>query len=1138
MQFGMETRFRLWVRATATNHDSKTAGFSLPSSDAQETMIRRAYEVAGLTPSDTGYVECHGTGTSVGDPIETMAVARVFGEVGVTIGSTKPNFGHTEGASGILSVLKTVLALENKTIPPSIKYSPRNLSIPWETGKLKLAERPLSWPEGRVERASMNSFGLGGSNAHVIIDSAASCKIPAPPPVEEDVAKLLLFSANTQKSLTILIDDYKTFTEETALHVGDIAYTLARGREHLPYRAFALANGRLVGIVSPITKSRPQKPKIAMVFTGQGAQWPQVGRDLIKSNSIFQSSIRSLDKYLEETLGEEAPSWSIEEELLKPGKKSRVSLAEFPQPLCTAIQIALVDTLRSIGVEADAVVGHSSGEIAGAYAAGVLTATEAIVVAFYRSIAANQQKRPGAMATLGMGIAETAKFLVPNTGIACNNSPRSVTISGDADKIEEVIAAVRAAHPNTLARKLQVEKSYHSYHMAEISDIYSSSIEHKVVEKSPRKLFFSTVENKLLDSSKNLSSRYWQNNLEYPVLFNGAVSGLLRHFSGQDVLLLEIGPHSALAGPLTQIMAETPNSARYIPTLVRNQNSVESFLTAVGKLFTFQIPIDFKALFPNCSCLSDLPRYPFNHGESSHWFESRLSKDFRQRKHPHHDILGVKVVESTDLEPAWRNLLYVGYNTNWLKNHKVGDDIVFPFAGYVSMAGEAVRQITKIDEAFRLRHISVGTAMLLSEEKATEIITTLRPLRLTISQDSSWYEFSVSAYNGHQWTKHCSGEVRAEGGALPTSTTTKHFPRIVSWEKWFNGVCCEGLDLGYDFQNVDGITASTTTHESRGTVSSKKHTANPLSKYHIHPAVLDSALQLLSVASSNGLTRKHKNFLPIFCDQLLVARTTKDFVMNVGISNMGNGSTSSRVGEGEGVVNGKVVLKFEGLKITPASITDDSLKVVDPHAASRLTWRADLDFVDLNTLFQTCPSRHQHAHILEELGKLSVLKVHKQLANADAQRPHLKRYSRWTDAQANSLGTLSCDDEALPRKIQELGEGLTNTPAAPVAAVLDAIISNINPLFSGSVSSWESLVPADTVLSFYNFVSEFNSSAFLRHWDTLSQTSECWKSITGQGHHQLQSSNRLRFQTVVTCGHSTLSPPRTWLQSKSVLPAM
>lgn len=277
---------RAVIRATATNHDGKTAGFSLPSSDAQETMIRRAYEVAGLTVSDTGYVECHGTGTSVGDPIETTAVARVFGEVGVTIGSTKPNFGHTEGASGILSVIKTVLALENKTIPPSIKYSPRNPNIPWESGKLVLAEEPLSWPEGRLERASVNSFGLGGTNAHAIIDSAAGYKAPVGRQVE-GASQLLLYSANTQQSLTTLIDNYKTFVEETAPNVEDIAYTLARGREHLPYRAFAIARGSSVGVASPINKPSQQKPKIALVFTGQGAQWPRMGGDLLKSNPTF-----------------------------------------------------------------------------------------------------------------------------------------------------------------------------------------------------------------------------------------------------------------------------------------------------------------------------------------------------------------------------------------------------------------------------------------------------------------------------------------------------------------------------------------------------------------------------------------------------------------------------------------------------------------------------------------------------------------------------------------------------------------------------------------------------------------------------------------------------------------------------------
>ena len=165
--------------------------------------------------------------------------------------------------------------------------------------------------------------------------------------------------------------------------------------------------------------------------------------------------------------------------------------------------------------------------------------------------------------------------------------------------------------------------------MAEIGDIYNSSIEQKVVEKSPEKLFFSSVENKLLDSSATLGSHYWQKNLESPVLFNGAITRLLRHFFGQDIILLEIGPHYALAGPLTQIMSETPNSARYIPTIVRNQNSIENFLFTVSILYISHVPIDFKALFTNGSCLSDLPRYPFDHGESSLWFESRLSKEFR-----------------------------------------------------------------------------------------------------------------------------------------------------------------------------------------------------------------------------------------------------------------------------------------------------------------------------------------------------------------------------------------------------------------------------------------------------------------------------------------------------------------------------
>lgn len=290
------------IRATAVNHDGKTAGFSLPSTDAQEALMRRAYELAGLPVSDTGYVECHGTGTPVGDPVETKAVARVFGDIGMVIGSTKPNFGHTEGASGILSLLKSVLALEHRTIPPSIKSSPRNPNIPWESGKLELAEEPLDWPRGRAEPVSINSFGMGGANAHVIIDSAASHKAPTEPQTNEAAeAHLLLFSANTQQSLTNLIENYKTLIQKNPQDLDNVAYTLGRGREHLPYRAFTVANSHSFGHSSPITRPGQQEPKVAMVFTGQGAQWPQMGADLFQHNQTFRSSICALDKYLIDT---------------------------------------------------------------------------------------------------------------------------------------------------------------------------------------------------------------------------------------------------------------------------------------------------------------------------------------------------------------------------------------------------------------------------------------------------------------------------------------------------------------------------------------------------------------------------------------------------------------------------------------------------------------------------------------------------------------------------------------------------------------------------------------------------------------------------------------------------------------------
>ena len=449
-------------------------------------------------------------------------------------------------------MIKTVLALENKTIPPNIKFSSPNPNIPFESAKLTVPTEPTPWPYNRRERASVNSFGVGGSNAHVVIDSGVSFRESKPEQRASDNPSLLLFSANSEKALNIMTNAYRDFVGSNPEMIGDLAYTLANKRQQLPYRTYAVASKGTFGAAGPVARSA-KRPSVIAVFTGQGAQWPRMGRDLLLSSPTFLNSIRRMDTFLS-TLSEHTLTWSIEEELQKIGKKSRVHSAEFSQPLCTAIQIALVDMLSDLEIQLDGVVGHSSGEIAGAYAAGALTAEEAILVAMYRGAVTQQQHRSGGMAVVGLSWHEVKKYLMPSVTVACENSPKNVTISGDTDDVEAVIADIQKAQPETMVRKLQVDKAYHSHHMSEIGGRYRSLLDNRVNEKEPTKLFFSSVTGALIGKSTALGAEYWQRNLESPVLFKAAISAILQHQVGKHALFLEIGPHSALAAPLRQNM--------------------------------------------------------------------------------------------------------------------------------------------------------------------------------------------------------------------------------------------------------------------------------------------------------------------------------------------------------------------------------------------------------------------------------------------------------------------------------------------------------------------------------------------------------------------------------------------------------
>lgn len=1028
--------------------------------------MRHAYARAGITDyAATQFVECHGTGTPIGDPIETNAVARVFGgsEHGVYIGSVKPNLGHSEGASGLTSLIKTVMALESRTIPPNIKISKLNPNIPFEERNLKVALEPTPWPEHGCERASVNSFGIGGTNAHAILESASSQGIKPEAPVEEHGdPQLLLFSANSSESLKKNIAAYQEFIENSPEKLDQLAYTLANGREHHAYRAYAVTSKG--GKIEPSASSRApqQPPKVVMVFTGQGAQWPAMGIELLQQdNSVFKSTIRKLDSYLKKALG--STNFSIEKELLKTGKKSRIDLAEVSQPLCTAVQLGLVDTLASVGIKPAAVVGHSSGEIAAAYAAGALTAQEAIIVAFHRGAVAKLQTRAGAMAAIGLGWDDVKPFLEGTTAtVACENSPGSVTISGDTEAVEAVVEHVKKSPPNgqaVLARLLKVDKAYHSYHMAEVGEQYMALL--KGVEgRAPRDdcLFYSSVSGDLLEEGKTLGAWYWQANLENPVLFATAVSKILKNSELGKPILLEVGPHAAMGGPLRQIMGKASVSLPYISSMMRSQDCIESFLAAMGKLHQLSIPLDFKTLMRREKAprfLADLPRYAWDH-EDSYWFETRLSKEWRNRKFPYHELLGVRIAESTEVEPAWRNIFHLEHSA-WVRDHIIVEDIVFPFAGYVAMGAEAVRQVSGIEEGFALRHVVVSTALVVTDDKPVELITTLRPHRLTDMLDSQWWEFTISSHNGVAWTKHCVGQVKAlehkVGDNSGGSRAVSELARKVASRKAYNMMSQAGLCYGPNFQALQDIKTGTVDSTASAKVYRPQfdaETTSKMARYHLHPILVDACLQILSLAATKGYTKKHGMVIPTLIEEIKIWRSESDIDISSSASVNGVGAI---VGSAECLDStGQAVLQMKGARLSPLPGQETSADAKDTHPTARYQWAPDVEFGDDVSHIQKTESDHDRAaymSIVDDITHLGIAYIKGKLEGLETSAAQLNSYREWIRKQAAQNPSPEIQGEALLQAMTDKARKLENTPASGAVTALLKIARHITSIFEG-----------------------------------------------------------------------------------------
>lgn len=600
--------------------------------------------MANLDPADTQFVELHGTGTKAGDGAEVRAVAGTIAEAAVAAnrstaplycGSVKSRVGHTEAAAGMAAIIKSVMCLEKAVITPNLNFETANHRLMLGSSNIVVPTSTIPWPDCEVRRASVNNFGFGGTNAHAIIDDAynylrlrdklptstkalptSSCWTIQPrvfvlsAPERAATARQRHAHADYVESRCA---DADTETKTRLLLAPSLAKTLGERRSVFQWR-HAVAVSRIEDLASrwrdetiePVKAAK--SPNLAFVFTGQGAQWYAMGRDLA-SYSEFACSVRKSAACLA-AIG---CVWNAWEELMLPESEteSKLKHAEYSQPLCLVLQIALVDLTAHWGIRPMAVVGHSSGEIAAAYAAGALSRATCLKIAYHRGLVSKlaQARRPGGcMMAVGLS-AEAVEPYIARTGgvivVACFNSPNNVTLAGDRAALEELKDALD--RDAKFCRLLQVENAYHSSQMLSVSDDYREAIEgifRLQQDASPSSvIFYSTVHGRQMPVSEIQTADYWVQNLCSPVRFVDALDSMLyadvatrqlKAKSEAPSLLFEIGPHSALAGPIKQYKEYRGSlqNLMYASMLIRAQSACLAAVSAAGKLWAAGVSVN------------------------------------------------------------------------------------------------------------------------------------------------------------------------------------------------------------------------------------------------------------------------------------------------------------------------------------------------------------------------------------------------------------------------------------------------------------------------------------------------------------------------------------------------------------------
>jgi acyl transferase domain-containing protein/thioesterase domain-containing protein len=614
------------IRGSAINQDGASNGLTAPNGPAQQRVIRQALVNAGLTTADVDVVEAHGTGTTLGDPIEAQAVIDTYGQHRDTplwLGTLKSNIGHTQAAAGIAGIIKMVQAMRHGVLPRTLHAARPTTKVDWTASGVRLLTEPQSWPAtNHPHRAGISSFGVSGTNAHLILEQPPTPQ-ENPTPTTEPVHLAWLLSAKTTNGLRDQARRLAAHAAKTAdLRPADIAWSLLTTRAQFPHRAVIIGEDRdsllagvsalAQGVTTPtaLTGTARTSGKTAFVFPGQGSQWAGMGLDLLQSHPIFANRMADCDKALREFV-----DWSLLDVLHGRDNAPPLDRVDVLQPTLFAVMVSLAALWQASGVHPSAVIGHSQGEIAAAHIAGALTLHDATRVVALRAQALLELSGHGGMASLSTSDDTAQELITPWHGklsIAAHNGPATTVISGDSNALGQLLA--HCQQNGIHARKIDVDYASHAHQVETVRE----RVLHALSPVKPQRAaipWYSTLKQAWIDGAE-ADANYWYDNLRDTVHFEPAIRALIN--DGYR-FFIESSPHPVLTTAIDDTSTETGTDAIAVETLRRDHGDTTQWTTALAQLHVHGGSIDWQPLLTPTTPV-DLPTYAFQH--QHYWLAS------------------------------------------------------------------------------------------------------------------------------------------------------------------------------------------------------------------------------------------------------------------------------------------------------------------------------------------------------------------------------------------------------------------------------------------------------------------------------------------------------------------------------------